>query len=248
MECTCVRQTDLPNTSKLYADLVYHFDRVQDLYSFPPNDSAALTQASQFAFPDDRRAALVAALRPLNNGNPSLDLLAQSRNGSYRYRPAGRAIRRPGLHGLQGPDGDSPRGRFAGAGHAAVPVFWLATEDHDFAEINHTWVFGADHQPVRLQTGGEAPAGAFPVGGIEVGAFPLDELRAALKGLPFADDAVALGAARLPARCIHGLGIRRNDSRTLRALRPAADRPDDAGAARHSRTFDATRGRAHAVN
>ena len=29
-------------------------------------------------------------------------------------------------------------------GMPAVPVFWLATEDHDFAEVNHAWVFDAD--------------------------------------------------------------------------------------------------------
>src|SRR5438128_6059924 len=28
MECTCIRHTELPNTSKLFADFVYRFDRV----------------------------------------------------------------------------------------------------------------------------------------------------------------------------------------------------------------------------
>ena len=32
-------------------------------------------------------------------------------------------------------------------GIPAVPVFWVATEDHDFAEVNHTWVFDARHRP-----------------------------------------------------------------------------------------------------
>src|SRR5271165_3046093 len=78
MQCTCVRQTDLPNTSKLYADLIYRFDRVKDLYPFPPNDLETLQQAAKFAFPDARRAALVEAITPLNEGNPSLKALAQT--------------------------------------------------------------------------------------------------------------------------------------------------------------------------
>jgi hypothetical protein len=75
MQCTCVRQTDLPNTSKLYADLIYHFDRVKDFYPFPPNNLESVEQAAKFTFPDARRAALVEALTPLNEANPSLQAL-----------------------------------------------------------------------------------------------------------------------------------------------------------------------------
>src|SRR4051812_5301513 len=77
MECSCVRQTEIPGTSKLFTDLIYHFDRVHDLYPYRPNDANALMAAAQFHYPDDRRAALVRALTPLNAGNPSLDVLAQ---------------------------------------------------------------------------------------------------------------------------------------------------------------------------
>src|SRR5206468_195926 len=37
------------------------------------------------------------------------------------------------------------------AGIPSVPVFWLATEDHDIEEVSHAWVFDASNQPVRLQ-------------------------------------------------------------------------------------------------
>src|SRR3954471_23391219 len=77
MECSCVRQTELPHTSKLFADLVYDFERVKDLYPWRPNSLDAVAEASRFSFPDDRRAAIVGALTPLNQGNPSLEKLAK---------------------------------------------------------------------------------------------------------------------------------------------------------------------------
>src|SRR6266508_2091299 len=60
MECTCIRHTELPNTSKLFADFVYHFDRVSSYYPHSPFDPAAYAAAAaQINLPDDRRAALV---------------------------------------------------------------------------------------------------------------------------------------------------------------------------------------------
>src|SRR5438105_2847239 len=76
MECTCLRHTELPGSSRIFTDFIYHFDRVKDLYPYRPNDPNAIVTASKFDFPDDRRAALVQALTPLNAANPSLGTLS----------------------------------------------------------------------------------------------------------------------------------------------------------------------------
>jgi len=55
------------------------------------------------------------------------------------------------------------QGTASGSPHAAV--FWLATEDHDFDEINHV-VFPARRE-LRKLTYSSAPSAARPVGGIE---------------------------------------------------------------------------------
>ena len=190
MECSCVRQTDLPNTSKLFADLIYHFDRVSDLYPFAPNDADALTEATKFDFPDDRRADVVAALTPLNIGNPSLERLA--RRGTYAVVTGQQVglFSGPAYTIFKALTAIRIAEELTARGVSTVPIFWLATEDHDFAEVNHAYVFNADQQPVRIEA--IAQADAEPVGGVAVKEFPIAELRAALAGLPFADEAVAL--------------------------------------------------------
>ena len=35
MHCTCVRQSDLPNTTRLFADVLYHPDRTAPFYQHP---------------------------------------------------------------------------------------------------------------------------------------------------------------------------------------------------------------------
>ena len=192
MECSCIRQTELPHTSKLFADLVYNYDRVQDLYPWRPNSLDAISSAARFEFPDDRRAAIVSALTPLNQGNPSLEKLA---------RPGVVAIVTGQQVGLfSGPAYTVYKALTAikiareldARGIPAVPVFWLATEDHDLAEVDHAFVFDADHTPVRLQAEGPSASGTRPVGGVVPAHIPLDGLRAALEGLPFAEEAFAL--------------------------------------------------------
>jgi bacillithiol biosynthesis cysteine-adding enzyme BshC len=56
----------------------------------------------------------------------------------------------------------------SGAGKPHVAIFWLATEDHDFAEINHV-TFPA-RKELRKLTYAKTPAAPVPVGGV-----PLDD-------------------------------------------------------------------------
>ena len=187
MESACLRHTEIPGTSSLFSDFQYHFDRVARFYSGWPGDPASFDRAANaLNYPEDRRAALVEALRAQNEGNPSLDLLA---------RPGTVAV----VTGQQ-------VGLFSGPSYTiykaltaarlarqlndqripAVPVFWLATEDHDFAEVNHSYVFNKVYEPVRLQV--ESAEGQRPVGGIAIANPPLEQLHAALDPFPFGEE------------------------------------------------------------
>jgi bacillithiol biosynthesis cysteine-adding enzyme BshC len=91
-------------------------------------------------------------------------------------------------------------------GTPAVPVFWMATEDHDFAEVNHAWVFDAERRPVRLKT--HTPASGKPAGTYHLDQSPIGELRAALAGFPHAEEVVAAVADAYKPGVTMGAGFR----------------------------------------
>src|SRR5262249_40284757 len=179
MHCTCVRQSDLPHTSRLFADVLYHADRTSAFYEHPVRDLEAFRAAArQVQLTDERRAKLTEALRVHNAGNPSLARLAEPgtvavvtgqqvglfSGPSYTIYKALHAVKLAAWL----TENDLP----------AVPVFWLATEDHDFAEVNHTWVYDAEHKPAMV----EMRRAAFeqPVGGVTLQDPPVEQLRAAM--------------------------------------------------------------------
>lgn len=195
MEAACLRHTELPGTSRLFGDFQYHFDRVARFYAHDPHDPASYQRAAcELDYPDDRRAALVAALRRANPDSKNLERLA---------RPGTVAVvtgQQVGLY--SGPAYTIYKALTAarmaewlrGQGIEAVPLFWLATEDHDLAEVNHGWVFDRAYRPNKLSISPEA-RGQQPVGQVPLNGTPHGELREALLGMPYADE-VEQAAAR----------------------------------------------------
>jgi bacillithiol biosynthesis cysteine-adding enzyme BshC len=143
-------------------------------------------------YPDDRRRMLVEALREQNGDSAQLDLLARS--GTMAV-VTGQQV---GL--FSGPSYTISKARSAARlasqltsqGIAAVPVFWLATEDHDFAEIDHSWSFDASQHPAVFRltrpNGAERPVGEILLPDIGTVA----ALKESLAGFPFGADAAAL--------------------------------------------------------
>jgi bacillithiol biosynthesis cysteine-adding enzyme BshC len=191
MHCSCVRHTELPHTSLLFADVLYHPDRTAGFYSFPYRTLEEYRASAQsIHLPAERRAALIDALRENHPSSAALELLA---------RPGTVAVVTGQQVGLfSGPSYTVYKALHAVKlarwltqnGLPAVPMFWLATEDHDFAEVNHTWVFDPSHDPVKLEM--HRSASAQPVGGVTLAAPPLRELRSALHGFPFGEEVVDL--------------------------------------------------------
>ena len=192
MESACLRHTDIPHTSRLFADFQYRFDHVKEYYRYYPGDPQSYAQAAAaIDYPDERRAGLVAALRKRNGDNPLLDRLAlpgtvavvTGQQVGLFSGPAYTIYK--ALTAMQLADNLSARGI------PAVPVFWLATEDHDFAEIDHTFVFDAAHRHIRLSAEGGSTNQA-PVGTVPLTDPPLAQLREALAGMPFAEEVMGI--------------------------------------------------------
>ena len=192
METACIRHTEIPHTSRLFSDFQYHFDRVSRFYAHPPSDPASYAVvASQMQYPPERRAALVAALRKRNPGNASLDLLARPETVAVVTGQQVGLFSGPAYTIYKALTAARLAAQLNSQGNPAVPVFWLATEDHDFAEVNHTFVFDASHRTIGLKVNGSGGAER-PVGRIPIAEPPVKELRAALAGFPNGDEVAAM--------------------------------------------------------
>src|ERR1700761_3094413 len=144
MDCSCIRQTELPGTTRLFADLIYHPDRVAGFYSSPPTLAEA---AAQVVFPEERRAALVDALWELNRDTPELRLLAQPGTVAVVTGQQVGLFSGPAYTIYKALTAVKLAEHLNHQGVPAVPVFWLATEDHDLAEVDHAWVFNEQSTP-----------------------------------------------------------------------------------------------------
>jgi bacillithiol biosynthesis cysteine-adding enzyme BshC len=186
MESSCVHQTTLPGTKELFGDYLYHFQRVSSFYPHNFSDWDQLADAArQLQFSDERRARIVAALRPANFGSASLDQLAQPGTVAVVTGQQVGLLSGPAYTVFKALTAVRITRQLQQEGVRAVPVFWLATEDHDLAEVDHAWVFDGFATPskIALKPGSLSNV---PVGNVEIRDLPMDELRKALEGLPFA--------------------------------------------------------------
>jgi bacillithiol biosynthesis cysteine-adding enzyme BshC len=192
MEPSCVRQTDIPGTSALYGDYLYHYDRVRRFYPTWFGDFEGLKRAAAaFEFPPERRAALVAALREQNGDSPALTKLALPGTVAVVTGQQVGLFSGPAYTVFKALTAAKLAEQLTANGAPAVPVFWLATEDHDLAEVDHAWVFDQNITPQKISLTSPSAAGG-PVGEVRLGDLPIAALREALGNLPHADEVIAL--------------------------------------------------------
>ncbi|HWF13604.1 MAG TPA: bacillithiol biosynthesis cysteine-adding enzyme BshC [Candidatus Acidoferrales bacterium] len=146
MDCSCISPADLPGTTRLYSTFLSDFSSVSNFYRHPPTAAGIDEAVREVRMEDSVRRAVVEVLRKQNRtfggGERTAENLGRLRDGAVAV-VTGQQV---GLFG--GPayciykalTAIHVARELTGRGMDAVPVFWLATEDHDFAEVNHCFV------------------------------------------------------------------------------------------------------------
>jgi bacillithiol biosynthesis cysteine-adding enzyme BshC len=216
MESACIRQTSLPHTSSLFEDYSYHFDRVSRFYRHNPHDRESFRRAAQelSSYPEARRAELIEALRPANQNSTALETLAKPGTVAVVTGQQVGLFSGPAYTIYKALTAVRIARQLTDEGIAAVPVFWLATEDHDFAEVDHAWIFGPAHQPVKLQARVTVEDHR-PVGNLELSDVPVEQLRSLLADFPFGGDVADAVAAAYPKGALMGAAFRELLKRVL---------------------------------
>jgi bacillithiol biosynthesis cysteine-adding enzyme BshC len=184
----CLPFSQIPHTTRLFADFLTYQPNIQPFYPRSPNFNEWLKEEAAKISYDSSRRERVAAI--LERQNKSWDASPKTLANLDRLRNGAAAVvtgQQVGLFG--GPMFAIYKALTAvklaeeatAAGVDAVPVFWLATYDHDLAEVNHVSIPGADGAPQLLTTASHDVPGA-PVSAVRLG----DEI------LPLVDQAASL--------------------------------------------------------
>lgn len=159
MKAHCLSFSQIPHTTRLFADFLSYTPGVQLFYPHSPHFGEWLhLEATKISYDSSRRDRVVQILerqnKSSNAGPKTLANLERLRHGAVAV-VTGQQV---GLFG--GPAFCIYKALTAvklaeestAAGIDAVPIFWLATYDHDLAEVNHVSLPGADGPLQTLTT------------------------------------------------------------------------------------------------
>src|SRR5215470_7112913 len=170
MKTQCLPYTEIPHTTRLFADYLFASPKVQQFYPRSPKFTEWLAQETPGQRYDSQRRARVSDI--LERQNRAWGASEKTIANIARFRAGASAAvtgQQVGLFG--GPVFSIYKALTAvkladgatAAGQESVPVFWIATTDHDLAEINHTSLPGpnATLQPIATADHGveDAPVG-----------------------------------------------------------------------------------------
>lgn len=175
MKSLCLPFTQIPQTTRLFTDLISYSPAVRPFYPHSPHfEEWFRAEAAALQYEPSRRQRVSAILE---RQNASWDASRQTFVNLDRFRRGAAAIvtgQQVGLFG--GPMFSIYKALTAVrlaeeatvGGVDAVPVFWLATYDHDLAEVNHVSMPGSDYRLRTLTTSSHGVPGA-PVSEVRLG-------------------------------------------------------------------------------
>lgn len=175
MKATCLPFAQIPHTSRLFLDYLSYSSSVHQFYPRSPlfaewvKDEAGLVR-----YDDDRRRRVCDVLerqnRTWNRGAKTFANIDRLRRGAL----AAVTGQQVGLFGgplftiFKALSAVKLAAQASAAGVDCVPIFWLATEDHDLAEVNHVSLLSEAGLPELVATDSHGVEEA-PVGTIQFG-------------------------------------------------------------------------------
>lgn len=171
----CLPFAEIPHSTRLFADFLAYAPAVRQFYPQPPQFREWVREESGKLNYDPARRARVSGI--LERQNREWGVSDQTLKNIERLRAGAATVvtgQQVGLFG--GPTFALYKALTAvkladaatAAGVEAVPIFWLATYDHDLAEVNHVSLPGSDGELQSLRTPSQAIAGA-PVSAVRLG-------------------------------------------------------------------------------
>jgi bacillithiol biosynthesis cysteine-adding enzyme BshC len=171
----CLPFSYIPHTTRLFADFLSYSQKVQQFYPHSPGFSEWFAEAAEeLNYDAGRRERVCAALE---RQNISWNASAKTIANIARMRSGAAAVvtgQQVGLFGgplfslFKALTAVKLAEQASQAGVDCVPVFWLATEDHDLDEVNHIVLPGGDgslHRVTASSTGVlQSPVGAIKFG------------------------------------------------------------------------------------
>src|SRR5258708_2071426 len=173
MDCRALTFRQLPHQPKLFLEYFDHFEKVKSFYMHPPTMPAVTRAARKVDYPDDRRAEVASILRAQNTalgaGSETLSNLGRLEKGAVAV-VSGQQVglfSGPAYSVYKALSAVQIAEELTRGGIPAVPIFWMATEDHDLDEVRHTtWFDKGKLVRFELSAGGEVGR---PVGRISLG-------------------------------------------------------------------------------
>jgi bacillithiol biosynthesis cysteine-adding enzyme BshC len=173
MGCQTIPPRRLPHQTNLLLHYLEQFESVAGFYAHAPTLEAVVRVARELKFPSERRIQVAAILREQNAGwgaGPGVEQnLARLAKGAVAV-VSGQQVglfSGPAYSVYKALTAVQVAHELTAAGIDAVPVFWMATEDHDLNEVRHaTWFSGGKLHSFELPAASTAggPVGRIPLG------------------------------------------------------------------------------------
>ena len=176
MKTDCMPFTAIPHNSRLFLDFLFHFDKVQGFYAHRPQPASVLEYARKLDFPAERREQVARVLERQNRtwGGPggaspaTLESIERFRQGAVACISGQQVslLGGPLYSLLKAISALQMAEHLSAQGCPAVPVFWLATEDHDLAEVAGATLPNRcelEKLTSTAQTDSQAPVGRVPL-------------------------------------------------------------------------------------